>query len=72
MLAKQKRDKIAEAKMAKNNVQNLIKTRTSTRQQTNNKQKPIAQSNSKMNNKKSHTATHIVTRQTRSNKTMNK
>ena len=53
-------------------MQKLITKRTSTKQQMNNKQKSTAQSKPKMNNKKRNTTTHIVTRQTRSNKTMNK
>ena len=47
-------------------MQKLITKRTTTKQQTNDKQKPTAQSNPKLNNKKHPTTTHKVRRQTRS------
>ena len=53
-------------------MQKLITKRTTTKQQMNDKQKPTARSNPKLNNKKHATTTQIVTRQTRSEKTMKK
>ena len=54
----------------KKTMQNLITKRTTTRQQMNDKQKPTARSNPKLNNKKYDTTTHVVTRQTRSKKSI--